>query len=104
MSIDAFSEYFSELKDPRQTAKISYLLFDVLFLTVCAVIAGAEGWEDIEDFGEFISTGSRKRGCFLTVYQYTILSRVLFLVLSPHSFSNALFIGLNPSINGPKVS
>lgn len=52
MSLDAFSEYFGELTDPRQTAKISYPLFDVLFLTVCAVIAGAEGWEDIEDFGE----------------------------------------------------
>ena len=42
MSIDAFSEYFGELKDPRQTAKISYPLFDILFLTICAVIAGAE--------------------------------------------------------------
>ena len=43
MSLDAFSEYFGELKDPRQTAKISYPLFDVLFLTVRSVIAGAEG-------------------------------------------------------------
>ena len=23
-----------------------------LLLTICAVISGAEGWEDIEDFGE----------------------------------------------------
>ncbi|MBM7457270.1 putative transposase YbfD/YdcC [Oceanisphaera litoralis] len=51
MSLDAFSESFGVLKDPRQTAKITYPLFDVLFLTLCAVIAGAEGWEDIEDFG-----------------------------------------------------
>ncbi len=52
MSIDAFSKHFGNLKDPRQSAKISYPLFDVLFLAVCAIIAGAEGWEDIEDFGE----------------------------------------------------
>ncbi|GEM81830.1 hypothetical protein VSU01S_40750 [Vibrio superstes NBRC 103154] len=44
MSIDAFSEHFGQLNDPRQSAKISYPLFDVLFLTICATIAGAEGW------------------------------------------------------------
>lgn len=64
MSFDAFSEYFSELKDPRQTAKISYPLFDVLFLTVCAVIAGAEGWEDIEDFGDVHLDWLQKKGLF----------------------------------------
>lgn len=64
MSFDAFSEYFSELKDPRQTAKISYPLFDVLFLTVCAVITGAEGWEDIEDFGEVHLDWFQKKGLF----------------------------------------
>ena len=52
MQLDAFSECFSELHDPRQSAKISYPLFDILFLTVCAVIGGSEGWEDIEDFGQ----------------------------------------------------
>ena len=34
MSIDAFSLYFGQLEDPRQSAKVSYLLFDILFLTV----------------------------------------------------------------------
>ncbi|GAB7220376.1 hypothetical protein VcTj87_21970 [Vibrio comitans] len=48
---DAFTKHFSTLKDPRQSTKVSYPLFDVLLLTICAVITGAEGWEDIEDFG-----------------------------------------------------
>ncbi|QJH52205.1 transposase family protein (plasmid) [Escherichia coli] len=26
----------------------------ILLLTICAVISGAEGWEDIEDFGKHI--------------------------------------------------
>ncbi|WP_107852611.1 ISAs1 family transposase [Oceanimonas marisflavi] len=64
MSLDAFSEYFAALKDPRQTAKIRYPLFDVLFLTVCAVIAGAEGWEDIEDFGEAHLDWFQSKGLF----------------------------------------
>jgi len=60
--IDAFSRYFADLKDPRQTAKISYSLFDVLKL--CAVIGGAEGWHDIEDFGEAYLDWLQQRGLF----------------------------------------
>ncbi|MBD1388157.1 transposase family protein [Neiella sp. HB171785] len=43
MITDAFSQYFGDIGDPRQSAKVSYPLFDVLFLTVYATIAGAEG-------------------------------------------------------------
>lgn len=30
----AFTQYFSELEDPRQATKIAYPFFDVFFLTV----------------------------------------------------------------------
>jgi len=43
---------FSLTSDPRQTWKVERNLFDILLLTVCAVIAGAEGWEDIEEFAK----------------------------------------------------
>ncbi|MCL7667254.1 transposase family protein, partial [Klebsiella pneumoniae] len=36
----------------RQAWKVEHKLSDILLLTICAVISGAEGWEDIEDFGE----------------------------------------------------
>lgn len=52
MTIDVFAQYFADVKDPRQTAKLSYPLYDVLFLSICAIITGCEGWEDIEDFGK----------------------------------------------------
>jgi predicted transposase YbfD/YdcC len=64
MQLDAFSEFFSDLHDPRQSAKISYPLFDILFLTVCAVIGGCEGWEDIEDFGQAHSRWFQNKGLF----------------------------------------
>ena len=51
MSLAVFASHFHSIDEPRQASKITYPLFDVLFLTVAAVIAGAEGWEDIEDFG-----------------------------------------------------
>ncbi|MEI8494070.1 transposase family protein [Escherichia coli] len=37
----------------RETAwKVVHKLSEILLLTIFAVISGAEGWEDIEDFGE----------------------------------------------------
>ena len=44
-------EQLSIISDPRQEWKVGHKLTDILLLTICAVIAGAEGWEDIEDFG-----------------------------------------------------
>lgn len=44
-------ECFSEVADPRIARTRVHLLSDVLTLAVLAVIAGAEGWEDIEEFG-----------------------------------------------------
>ena len=51
MSLTALTKHFESIKDPRQQIKVIYSLHDVLFLTVTAIIAGCEGWEDIEDFG-----------------------------------------------------
>mgnify|MGYP003457397607 FL=1 len=39
----AFTQFFFDLEDPRQATKIAYPFFDVVFLTVCAAIAGAQG-------------------------------------------------------------
>lgn len=45
-----FISHFSSIEDPRQSNK-QHQLMDILFLSICAVLSGAEGWEDIEDFG-----------------------------------------------------
>jgi hypothetical protein len=44
-------ECFSEIVDPRIERTKRHLLSDILTLAVLAVVAGAEGWEDIEEFG-----------------------------------------------------
>ncbi|RAJ98470.1 DDE family transposase [Aliidiomarina maris] len=51
MSLTLLTDHFADIEDPRQASKVTYELFDVLFLTLTAVISGAEGWEEIEDFG-----------------------------------------------------
>ncbi|MBP0007088.1 ISAs1 family transposase, partial [Roseofilum sp. Belize Diploria] len=39
------------IEDPRTTRTQKHKLKDILVITILAVIAGAEGWEDIENYG-----------------------------------------------------
>ena len=41
---------FDRLTDLRRF-DVRYLLFDLFVIALCAVISGAEGWEDIEEHG-----------------------------------------------------
>ncbi|SHO57603.1 ISAs1 family transposase [Vibrio quintilis] len=50
MHIDEFKESFHAVTDDRQSAKVTYCLFEVLFGSLCAVIAGAKGWFDIREY------------------------------------------------------
>ena len=52
MYLDTFTQHFGSIEDTRQTAKVTYPLFDILFVTLCAVISGAEGWSDIQEYAE----------------------------------------------------
>ena len=45
------SSYFHDIKDPRVNRTKKHLLKDILVIAILAVIAGAEGWEDIENYG-----------------------------------------------------
>jgi len=50
MSVN-FLKHFSTIDDPRINRCKRHELIDILFLSICAVLSNAEGWEDIEDFG-----------------------------------------------------
>lgn len=46
-------EHFGELPNPRtKEFKIEHKLIDIVFITIAAVICGAEDWYEIEDYGE----------------------------------------------------
>jgi len=45
-------EHFEVLDDPRQQGKVWYPLDEVLLLCLVAVLAGAEGWVEVAEFGE----------------------------------------------------
>ena len=44
-------DFFSELEDPRVERTKDHLLADIIFITISAVICGAETWNDIENYG-----------------------------------------------------
>lgn len=44
-------EHFAPLEDPRMDRNKLHALLDIVLLTICAVVSGANGWEAIEDFG-----------------------------------------------------
>lgn len=45
------AEYFSELSDPRIERQKRHKLIDIVTITICAVISGAESWNEIETYG-----------------------------------------------------
>lgn len=51
MKTGSFLEHFSGIPDPRSMTNRKHLLIDILFITLCAVICGAKGWEEIAEFG-----------------------------------------------------
>jgi predicted transposase YbfD/YdcC len=50
MDIETIKLHFSIIRDERQSAKVDYPLFDILFGSLCAVIAGARGWTEIREY------------------------------------------------------
>lgn len=47
----SLSDYFADIKDPRVARTQKHLLKDILVIAILAVIAGAEGWSDMENYG-----------------------------------------------------
>jgi predicted transposase YbfD/YdcC len=44
-------EYFAELDDPRVDRTKLHRLEDIILVVICAVVSGAETWNDIEEWG-----------------------------------------------------
>ncbi len=84
--IDGLAACFAGLADPRATRRCDHRLIDILAIAVCAVIACAESWEDIELYGR------SKRGWLETFLElpngipsHDTFRRV-FMLLDPDAF------------------
>lgn len=47
----AIEKYFSSLSDPRMSGKVRHKLIDIITITLCAVISGADAWTEVEEYG-----------------------------------------------------
>ena len=45
-------EHFEDLNDPRQSGKVAYRLNEMLLRCLLAVLAGADSWVEIAEFGK----------------------------------------------------
>ena len=43
--------YFADMKDPRIERTKRHLMDDILFISIAAVLSGAESWDEIEEYG-----------------------------------------------------
>ena len=50
--VDSLKDRFAELPDPRSDHTKQHLLIDILVIAICAVVCGADTWNDIEEFGK----------------------------------------------------
>jgi predicted transposase YbfD/YdcC len=47
----AIGRYFANIHDPRIDRTKDHTLLDIIIIAICAVICGADGWVDVEEFG-----------------------------------------------------
>ena len=51
-ALEKIEEHFGRVQDPRIERSKEHKLIDIITIAICAVICGAEGWVDIENFGK----------------------------------------------------
>jgi len=89
---DSFVQHFENIEDPRRQAGLRHPLIEVLFIAICAIVAGADDWVAIERFGKAKISWFEK---YLPL-KYGIPSHDtfgdVFGVLDPEQFTEA-FIG-----------
>ena len=56
----SFVDHFSVIPDPRKNINVLHNLLDILFLTVSAILCGADSWDEIEYFGKSKSDWLKK--------------------------------------------
>lgn len=49
---ETFLDHFEGLEDPRSARNQLYPMPEILLTALCAAICGAEGWQDVENYGE----------------------------------------------------
>ncbi|KPQ31057.1 MAG: DDE_Tnp_1-associated protein, partial [Phormidesmis priestleyi Ana] len=49
--LSSLKTHFGPIHDPRAQHSIDHLLVDIMLVTICAVICGADSWVEVENYG-----------------------------------------------------
>lgn len=41
-----------QIEDPRRVNSCDHLLIDILMIAICAIMCGADTWQEMEEFGK----------------------------------------------------
>ena len=94
-------EYFEGIKDPRQQSKVQHNFTETIMIIICAVIAGCDVWEDIEDYCRVKAEWFRERlGLELRngIPSHDTMSRI-FGMLDPKEFQARFIEWVEGTIN-----
>ncbi len=47
----SIAKHFATLTDPRIQGRTAHKLTDIIIVSICAVVCGADTWVDIESYG-----------------------------------------------------
>lgn len=85
------ADHFQNIADPRKKYLIRHKLTDIIMIAICAVISGAEGWNDIEEFGQikkkWLSNFLELRNGIPSHDTF----RIVFSLLDPEEFRKSFF-------------
>src|SRR4051812_18512539 len=97
----SISEHFATLTDPRAEHGKEHLLIDILTITLCAVICGADDWVAVATFGELKETWLRT---FLAlpngIPSHDTFGRV-FRLLDPDELRRCFLAWVRAVVGGP---
>ena len=82
-----------QFQDPRDPKKVWHPLSSILFISICAIFSGAEGWEDIVTWAEVnkkwlskhVNLSKCKAPIFRTDHNWNF-SQLNYVQKLPHSF------------------
>jgi predicted transposase YbfD/YdcC len=89
-AIDAFLDHFGGLEDGREAGQILHPLPEIWLATRCGVMAGAEGFEDIGDYGESKLNWLRELLPFAPGVPSDDTLRRFFRAIDPQAFQGVL--------------
>ena len=81
-----FLDQFSTIDDPRSSRNQLYTLSEILLVTLLAVICGAEGWQDVENYGKAKIDYLRKYLDYVNGIPSDDTIRRLFRSINPDNF------------------